>query len=89
MNIGCSQNGPLVSLTCPVTGKQLISYSNFINILRIYTKNQYTKFLIFMSADCDDLSELSAECELYMGKEMEKHVTTRPLVAIQPKHHAH
>jgi hypothetical protein len=49
----------------------------------------YTEFLLFMGADCDDLSDLGAEVEMYMGKEMEKHVITTPSVAIQPKGHAH
>ena len=49
----------------------------------------YTEFLLFMSADTDDLSDLGAECEMYMGKEMEKHVITKPSVAIQPKGLAH
>jgi hypothetical protein len=49
----------------------------------------YTEFLVFMGADCNDLGELGAEAELYMGKEMEKHVITKPCVAIQPKGHAH
>jgi hypothetical protein len=49
----------------------------------------YTEFLVFMGADCDDLSDLGAECEMYMGKEMEKHVITKPSIAIQPKGHAH
>lgn len=49
----------------------------------------YTEFLLFMGADCDDLSDLGAEVEVYMGKEMEKHIITKPGVAIQPKGHAH
>jgi hypothetical protein len=49
----------------------------------------YTEFLLFMGADPDDLSVLGAECELYMGKEMEKHIITKPTVAIQPAGHAH
>ncbi|OGO02042.1 MAG: hypothetical protein A2Y90_05565 [Chloroflexi bacterium RBG_13_52_12] len=49
----------------------------------------YTEFLLFMGADPDDLSVLPAEVEVYMGKEMEKHVITRPCVAIQPAGHAH
>ena len=49
----------------------------------------YTEFLLFMGADTDDLSDLGAECEMYMGKEMEKHVITTPSVAIQPKGVAH
>jgi len=49
----------------------------------------YTEFLLFMGADPDDLSELPAEVEMYMGKEMEKHVITKPSVAIQPAGHAH
>jgi hypothetical protein len=49
----------------------------------------YTEFLLFMSADPDDISDLGAEAELYMGKEMEKHVITTPTIAIQPAQHAH
>ena len=49
----------------------------------------YTEFLLFIGADCDDLSDLGAECEMYMGKEMEKHIITAPSVAIQPKGVAH
>lgn len=49
----------------------------------------YTEFLLFMSADTYDLSYLGAEIEVYMGKEMEKHVVTTPTVAIQPKGHPH
>jgi len=49
----------------------------------------YTEFLLFLGADTDDLSDLGAECEMYMGKEMEKHVITKPSVAIQPKGVAH
>jgi hypothetical protein len=49
----------------------------------------YTEFLLFMGADPDDLSVLPAEVECYMGKEMEKHVITKPTVAIQPAGHAH
>ena len=49
----------------------------------------YTEFLFFMGADPDNLSELPSEVEMYMGKEMEKHIITRPSVAIQPAGHAH
>jgi len=49
----------------------------------------YTEFLLFMGADTEDLSYLGAEAELYMGKEMEKHLITRPTIAIQPKGHPH
>jgi hypothetical protein len=49
----------------------------------------YTEFLLFIGADCNDLGDLGAEVEMYMGKEMEKHVITRPSVAIQPKGHPH
>ena len=49
----------------------------------------YTEFLLFMGADPDDLSVLPAEVEVYMGKEMEKHVVTTPTVAIQPAGQAH
>ncbi|OGO30792.1 MAG: hypothetical protein A2Z29_03845 [Chloroflexi bacterium RBG_16_56_11] len=49
----------------------------------------YTEFLLFIGADGNNLSELGAECEMYMGKEMEKHVITTPSVAIQPKGHPH
>jgi len=49
----------------------------------------YTEFLLFMGTDPNDLSVLPAEVEMYMGKEMEKHVITKPCVAIQPAGHAH
>jgi hypothetical protein len=49
----------------------------------------YTEFLLFMGADPYDLSVLPAEVECYMGKEMEKHVITKPTVAIQPAGQAH
>ncbi|OGN99731.1 MAG: hypothetical protein A2Y58_02140 [Chloroflexi bacterium RBG_13_51_52] len=49
----------------------------------------YTEFLLFMGADPDDSSVLGAEVEMYMGKEMEKHVITKPAVAIQPAGHSH
>jgi hypothetical protein len=49
----------------------------------------YTEFLLFLGADPYDLSDFPAECEMYMGKEMEKHVITQPSVAIQPAGHAH
>ncbi|OGO07517.1 MAG: hypothetical protein A2Y92_04115 [Chloroflexi bacterium RBG_13_57_8] len=49
----------------------------------------YTEFLLFMGADPDDLSVLPAEVEVYMGKEMEKHLVTTPTVAIQPAGQAH
>lgn len=49
----------------------------------------YTEFLLFMGADPDDLTELGGEAELYMGKEMEKHVINKPTIAVQPQgfHH--
>lgn len=49
----------------------------------------YTEFLLFMGADPYDLSDFPAEVECYMGKEMEKHVITKPTVAIQPAGQAH
>jgi len=49
----------------------------------------YTEFLLFMGADTSDLRDLGAEVEVYMGKEMEKHIVTKPCVAIQPKGHPH
>ena len=49
----------------------------------------YTEFLLFIGADPYNLSVLPAEVECYMGKEMEKHVITKPTVAIQPAGHAH
>ncbi len=49
----------------------------------------YTEFLLFMGCDCNDLRHLGAEIEVYMGKEMERHLVTRPTIAIQPKGHPH
>ncbi len=49
----------------------------------------YTEFLLFMGCDCNDLSEFPAEVEMYMGKEMERHLITTPTIAIQPKGHPH
>lgn len=47
--------------------------------------HQYDEFLIFMGADCEDLSDLGGEAELCMGKEMERHVISEPTVAVMPK----
>jgi hypothetical protein len=49
----------------------------------------YNEFLFFIGADCNDLSELGAEVEMYMGKEMERHVITRPTVVVQPRGFPH
>ena len=49
----------------------------------------YTEFLIFIGCDCNDLNEFPAEAELCMGKEMERHLITKPTIAIQPKGHPH
>jgi hypothetical protein len=49
----------------------------------------YTEFLIFIGCDCNDLNEFPAEVELCMGEEMERHLITKPTVAIQPKGHPH
>ena len=49
----------------------------------------YTEFLLLMGADTDDLSDLGAELEVCMGKEMESHTVTTPSVLIQPKEHPH
>jgi hypothetical protein len=49
----------------------------------------YTEFLVFIGCDCNDLSEFPAEAELCMGKEMERHLITKPTIAIQPKGHPH
>jgi hypothetical protein len=50
----------------------------------------YTEFLMFLGCDCNDLSELPAECELFMGgKKMERYLITKPTIAIQPKGHPH
>ncbi len=49
----------------------------------------YTEFLTFLGCDCNDLSILPAEVELFMGQKMERHLITKPTVAIQPKGHTH
>jgi hypothetical protein len=45
----------------------------------------YDEILIFMGADCNDLSELGAEAELCLGKEKEVHVINKPTVVVVPK----
>ena len=49
----------------------------------------YPELLLFMRADCRDLSTLGAEAELYLGKEMEKHDITKPSIVILPKGQPH
>jgi len=49
----------------------------------------YHEFLLFMGADTNDLSELGAEVEMSMGKEMERHVITTPTIVQQPKGFPH
>ena len=49
----------------------------------------YTEFLLFMGSDCNDLSHLGAEIEVYMGKEGERHVVTEPTIVVQPAGHPH
>ena len=49
----------------------------------------YNEFLLFMGADTNDLSELGAEVEMSMGKEMERHIITTPTVIVQPKGFPH
>ncbi len=49
----------------------------------------YNEFLFFIGTDCNDLSELGGECEMYMGKEMEKHVINKPTVVVQPQGFPH
>lgn len=49
----------------------------------------YDEILLFMGADCNDLSELGAEAELCLGKEEEVHVINKPTVVVVPKTVAH
>lgn len=49
----------------------------------------YTEFLLFMGVDCNDLTELGGEAEMYMGKEMEKHIINKPTIVVQPKGFPH
>jgi uncharacterized RmlC-like cupin family protein len=49
----------------------------------------WDEFLFFIGADTDDLGNLGGECEMYMGKEMERHVITEPTVVVQPKGFPH
>ena len=49
----------------------------------------YTEFLVFMGADCNDLSELGAEAEISMGKERERHIINKPTVVVQPQTFPH
>jgi hypothetical protein len=49
----------------------------------------WDEFLFFIGVDTNDLSQLGAECEMYMGKEGEKHVITEPTVVIQPQGFPH
>jgi hypothetical protein len=49
----------------------------------------YNEFLFFIGADTNDLSQLGAEVEMYMGKEGEKHVITEPTVVFQPRGFPH
>jgi hypothetical protein len=47
------------------------------------------EILFFMGTNLNDLSELGGEAELYLGKEMEKHVITEPTAVVIPKGLAH
>jgi hypothetical protein len=47
------------------------------------------EILIFLGTDLNDLSRLDAEAELYLGKEMERHVIKEPTAAIIPGGLAH
>jgi hypothetical protein len=47
------------------------------------------EILFFMSTDTNDLSNLGGEAELYLGKEMEKHVITEPCAVVLPKGFLH
>ncbi len=51
--------------------------------------HQHDELLFFIGADTNDLSQLGAECEMYMGKEGERHVITEPTVVVQPKGFPH
>ncbi len=43
------------------------------------------EILFFMGTDTNDLSSLGAEAELYIGKEMERHIITEPCAVVLPK----
>jgi len=42
------------------------------------------EFLVFMGADTADLSKLGGEVEIFLGKEMERHVITSPSAVLVP-----
>jgi len=50
---------------------------------------EYDEFALFLGTDTDDLSELGAELETGMGKEMERHVITTPTTIKLPKGFPH
>jgi hypothetical protein len=43
------------------------------------------EILFFMGTDLNDLSELGGEAEIYLGKEMERHVIKEPTAVVIPK----
>jgi hypothetical protein len=47
------------------------------------------EILLFMGTDTDNLGYLGAEAELYLGKEMERHVITEPTAVVIPRGLAH
>ncbi len=48
-----------------------------------------TEILFFVGTDTDSLGDLGGEAEIYLGKEMEKHVITRPTAVVIPDKLAH
>jgi len=49
----------------------------------------YPEILLFMGADTNDLNELGAEVEVFLGKEKERHVFTTPTAVICPRGFLH
>jgi uncharacterized RmlC-like cupin family protein len=47
------------------------------------------EILTFMGTDLNDLSQLGGEAEIYLGKEMERHVVTSPTAVVVPGGLAH
>ncbi len=47
------------------------------------------EILFFMGTDLNNLGELGGEAEIYLGKEMERHVITEPTAVVIPKGLAH
>jgi uncharacterized RmlC-like cupin family protein len=51
--------------------------------------HSYDESLIFMGADCNDLSKLPGEAVMCMGTDMERHVITTPTLVHLPKGFPH